>query len=140
MNLLKLYVLGGALVVVGLAVALTVEAQSMGQHGQAPLGTQIAEQSTRACVYPVGGAVTINCSNAAAASSAQLVAWARYVMQCGDDSYWATGAAATGADADANDLWLPEGAYMDFFTTSSVRYMSCLNKTEDSDCRIVRCM
>lgn len=93
---------------------------------------------TKACMYPIGGWTIINCSNAAAAQSAQLVAWSRYVVQCGDDSYLATGDEATD-EADANDGWLPAGAWLEFMTTDVVRYLSCKNKNSDSDCRIWEC-
>lgn len=96
--------------------------------------------ASRACQFPVGGWVIINCSNVAAASSAQLNEWSRYVIQCGDDSYIATDDAATGGLADANDGWIPQGAWLEFLTTESVRYISCLNKNADSDCRIWECL
>lgn len=97
--------------------------------------------AARACLFPTGGWTIINCSNAAAASSAQLNEWSRYVIQCGDDSYIATDDAATGGLADANDGWLPQGAWLEFLTEgeNGVRYVSCLNKNADSDCRIWEC-
>ena len=135
------YTLGFAAVAVACAIvfAPALLAQPMSQNGQAPLGTRIAEQASRACVYPIGGWTIIDCSNVAAAQSAQLTPWARYVIQCGDDSYFATGDEATD-EADSSDGWLPSGAWTDFFTTLDVRYVSCLNKNSDSDCRIIRCM
>jgi hypothetical protein len=96
--------------------------------------------ASRACLFPVGGWTIINCSNAAAASSAQLNEWSRYVIQCGDDSYIATDDAATGGLADANDGYIPSGAWLEFLTTESVRYISCLNINKDSDCRIWECL
>lgn len=93
----------------------------------------------RSCIYPSGGWTIINCSNVAAASSAQLNAWSRYVIQCGDDSYFATGTAATGQDADANDGYIPAGAWTDFSTTDTIRFVSVLNRNSDSDCRILEC-
>ena len=116
-----------------------LSAQPMNQHGQAPLGTLIAQQATRACAYPAGGWTIVNCSAAAAAQSGQLVSWARYVVQCGSDSYFAMGDAATD-EADSSDGWIPSGAWMDLMTTDSVRYFSCLNKADDTDCRYIRCM
>jgi hypothetical protein len=102
------------------------------------LATQQAVARSGACMYPGGGWAIVNCSNVAAASSAQLNEWSRYVVQCGDDSYLATGT-ATGQDADSSDGWLPAGAWLEFITTDSVRFISCLNKTADSDCRILQC-
>ena len=93
---------------------------------------------TRACVYPIGGWTIINCSNTVAAQSAQLAAMSRYVVQCGDDSYIATGDASTD-EADSSDGWLPNGAWLEFLTTDTVRYLSCLNKNSDQDCRIWEC-
>lgn len=113
-------------------------AQPMAQHGQAPTPADLALQATRACSYPVGGWTIIDCSNAAAAQSAQLTSWARYAIQCGDDSYIAWGDEATD-EADTSDGWVPSGAWVDFFTTSTVRYVSCRNKNVDSDCRYIQC-
>lgn len=93
---------------------------------------------TRGCVYPIGGWTKIDCSNAVAAQTGQLSQWARYVVQCFDDSYIATGDESSDT-ADANDGYLPEGAWLDFNTTDTVRYLSCLNKNEDSDCRYWEC-
>ena len=60
-------------------------------------------------------------------------------MQCGDDSYFATGTAASGQDADSSDGWLPSGAWVEFMTTDTIKYISVLNKNSDSDCRILEC-
>ena len=95
------------------------------------------QQATRACIFPSGGWAIVNCSNAAAAASSQLNQWSRYVIQCGVDSYFATGTSAVAADA--NDGWLPAGAWLEFMTTDTVRYASCLNIGSDSDCRILEC-
>jgi hypothetical protein len=107
----------------------------------APQLTNAVESArqTRACVFPAGGWAIVNCSNSAAASSSQLTAWSRYIMQCGDDSYFAPGIAASGVDADSNDGWIPAGAWLEFLTTDTIRYMSVLNKNSDSDCRIIEC-
>ena len=122
-----------ALVCGGYAIA-----QPMTQASVASLPPAINSAASRACLFPVGGWTIVNCSNAAAATSAQLNAFGRYVIQCGDDSYIATGDEATDV-ADANDGWLPTGAWLEFLTTDSVRYISCLNKTIDSDCRLWEC-
>lgn len=121
-----------------LAVGSYAVAQSMQQHSLARLTPDLTQQAQRACVYPIGGWAIVNCSNAAAATSAQLNAWSRYVIQCGDDSYIATGDQVTDS-ADANDGWLPLGAWLEFMTTDSIRYISCLNKNVDSDCRLWEC-
>jgi hypothetical protein len=121
------------LVVCGLAVAQPLSSVSI-----ARLNPELTQQAQRACIFPAGGWTIINCSNVAAATSSQLNAWSRYVIQCGDDSYLATGDEATDV-ADANDGWLSSGAWLEFMTTSTVRYISCLNKTADSDCRIWEC-
>ena len=122
----------GAVGVVGIALA-------QNNAGLAGTNTAFNERAARACLYPSGGWAIINCSNAAAASSAALTQWSRYVVQCGDDSYFATGTAASGQDADSSDGWLPSGAWLEFLTTDSIRYLSCLNKNVDSDCRLLEC-
>lgn len=115
--------------------AFVVLAQPMSQSPQFKLPDDLTNALTRPSVLQIGGWTKIDCSNVAAATSAQLNAWSRYVIQCGDDSYIATGDAVTDL-ADANDGWLPSGAWLEFITTDSVRFISCLNKTVDSDCRI----
>lgn len=126
-------------VMVLIAVAAVAYAQSADLHSLAKLPPDLNAQSGRPCIMPSGGWTIINCSNAAAASSAQLNAYGRYVMQCGDDSYLAAGTAATGQDADSSDGWIPSGAWFEFLTTDTVRFMSCLNKNLDSDCRYFEC-
>lgn len=120
---------------VGVGVVL---AKPQSQNNQVPLMGQLAQQMSRACVFPVDGWTIVDCSNAVAATSAALNQWSRYVVQCGDDSYIATGDAATDV-ADANDGWVPNGAWLEFATTDSVLYISCLNKNSDSDCRYWEC-
>jgi hypothetical protein len=92
-----------------------------------------------ACAFPIGGWTIVNCSNAAAAQSSALNPWSRYVMQCGVNSYVAWGDAATD-EADSSDGYLPAGSWLEFMTTASVRYASCLNIGSDSDCRIIECL
>lgn len=121
-------------VVAGLAIAQPVSSWNV-----ANIDERLAKQATKACIFPSGGWTTINCSNAAAASSAQLNAWSRYAIQCGDDSYFAPGTAASGQDADSADGWIPSGAWLEFMTTDTIRYVSVLNKNADSDCRILEC-
>lgn len=92
-----------------------------------------------ACAFPIGGWTIVDCSAAAAAQSAQLNAWSRYVVQCGVSSYVAWGDASTD-EADSSDGNLPAGSWLEFMTTDSVRYFSCLNIGSDSDCRIIECL
>ena len=115
-----------------------VVAQPLSQHSISPLDPSLTQSAQRACIYPIGGWTIVDCSAAAAAQSSQLNAWGRYVVQCGDDSYIATGDASTDT-ADSSDGWLPAGAWLEFMTTDSVRYLSCLNKNSDSDCRYWEC-
>lgn len=96
------------------------------------------QNASRACKFPIDGWTIINCSNVAAATSAELNDWSRYVIQCGDDSYIATGDESTDV-ADTNDGYLPEGSWLEFITDRDVRYISCLNINVDSDCRIWEC-
>jgi hypothetical protein len=92
----------------------------------------------RACIYPIGGWTIVDCSAAAAAQSAKLTAWSRYVFQCRSDAYFATGDEATD-EADSSDGYAPAGAWIDFATTDAVRYLSCKNVTSDTDCRYIEC-
>jgi len=121
-----------------LLVAAAVVAQPSSQHNLVRTARDLNNQAQRACMFPAGGWTTIDCSNAAAATSAQLNAWSRYVIQCGDDSYFATGDDATDS-ADSSDGYIPEGSWLEVLTTDTVRYMSCLNVTTDSDCRYIEC-
>lgn len=118
-----------------LAVGAVAMAQSMSQNNLASLPDSFAQQAQRAAIHPSGGWTTIDCSDSAAAASAELNAWSRYVIQCGDDSRIAWGLSTV--EADANDGYLPEGAWYEFMTTDSIRYVSCLNVNVDSDCRII---
>ena len=108
------------------------------QHNLGRTDSDFNMESIRPCQFQPGGWTIINCSNLAAATSAQLSQWTRYVMQCGDDSYIATGDEVTDS-ADANDGWLSESDWLTFMTTDTILYMSCLNKNADSDCRIWEC-
>lgn len=116
-----------------------VLAQPASTWSTSPIDPNLAQQTQRACIHPTGGWTIVNCSNSAAASSASLNAWTRYLVQCGDDSYFAPGSAASGQDADSNDGWVPAGAWYEFITTDTVRFYSCLNKNSDSDCRHIEC-
>lgn len=126
------------------ALAVTVAAGAVWAYPktQSPLielDPAKGEARSGACAFVSGGWTIVNCSNAAAASSAALNQWTRYVVQCGDDSYFAPGTAASGQDADASDGWIPSGAWAEFMTTGDVIYYSCLNKNADSDCRHIEC-
>ena len=116
-------------------IAGIVYAQPMSQSPQIKFPDELTNAFTRPSVLQIGGWTKVDCSNVAAATSAKLNAWSRYIIQCGDDSYIATGDEVTDS-ADVNDGWLPSGAWLEFVTTDSIRYISCLNKTADSDCRI----
>lgn len=125
----------GALVLGGLAIAGS--SPNTSPLVELPGGKGVARSG--ACAFPDGGWTIVNCSNAVAASSAALNQWSRYVVQCGVDSYIAWG--DTSADAaDANDGYLPSKSWLEFMTTDSVRYVSCLNIGSDSDCRYIECL
>ena len=109
------------------------------QYSMAHLQGITNQAATKACIFPSGGWTIIDCSNSAAASSSALNQWSRYVIQCGDDSYFATGTAASGQDADTSDGWVPAGGWLEFMTTESIKYVSVRNKNSDSDCRILEC-
>jgi len=132
---MKSFLAAVAVFVVMIAVAFWI---SEGRAALRVLDERTALAATRSCLYPIGGWTIINCSNAAAAQSAALTANARYVIQCGDDSYFAMGDEATD-EADANDGWIPAGAWVDFYTSATVLYASCKNKNIDSDCRVIEC-
>ena len=126
----------GFILSTGLVITGYVIAQPMSQTGIVEL--PYAGNAMRACIYQSGGWTTVDCS-AAAASSAALTKWSRYVVQCTKDSYFAPGTAATSQDADANDGYLPEGAWADFFTTDSIIYYSCLSSASAGKCRHIEC-
>jgi hypothetical protein len=121
-----------------LGIATTARAASESDSPLRELAPPTTAGATRACRFTPGGWTIIDCSAAAAASSAQLNAWTRYVIQCGDDSYFATGT-ATGQAADTNDGWIPSGAWLEFMTDATIRFVSVRNKNSDSDCRIMEC-
>lgn len=119
-----------------LVTGLYVHSQPMDQTKLVQL--PYAAQAGRACIYQPGGWTIVNCS-AAAASSAALNKWSRYIVQCTKDAYFAPGSAATGQDADANDGYLPEGAWADFFTTDQIIYYSCNAAAGSGTCRHIEC-
>lgn len=96
--------------------------------------------NSRACVFPDGGWTKVDCSNVAAATSGQLNAWSRYVVQCGDSSYIAWGSASDMTAADSSDGYIVGGAWLEYQTVGAEgRYFSCLNINSDSDCRYIEC-
>lgn len=135
------------IVVVGMSLLLGVmlldleysQAQTVAQPTLPKQNTVYNTSAVRACKFPIGGWTIVNCSNVAAATSAQLSAWGRYIVQCTDDSYIAWGDEATDV-ADANDGYLPEGAWLEFVTDGTARYVSCLNVNSDADCRYIACL
>lgn len=122
----------------GLSIAAIVMAQPSSQHGLTRTAADLTEYAGRSCIFPAGGWTIVDCSDVAAASSAELNAWTRYVVQCTDDSYFATGT-ATAQDADSSDGYLPDGSWVEMLTTDTVRYYSCLNVNSDADCRHIEC-
>lgn len=133
--------LGTAIVIAAIVIAGSVVlAQNKSQSPLLELGAGHAAARAGACAFTSGGWTIVDCSAAAAASSAQLNAFSRYVVQCTDDSYFAPGTAATGQDADSSDGYVPNGAWLEFVTTGDVRFYSCLNKNADNDCRHIECL
>jgi len=126
------------IVAAALALAGVVYAATQDTPNLLKLSDSYAANASKVCVNPPGGWTIINCSDVAAATSAQLNDWSRYIIQCGVNSYFATGDDAADV-ADANDGYLPAGAWYEFGTTPQVRYVSCLNIGSDSDCRIIEC-
>lgn len=110
-------------------------AKSPTQSEQYPLPDQLTKALTRPSIFQPGGWTIIDCSDVAAARSAALNQWSRYTIQCGDASYLSWGTVTT--TADANDGYIPADAWLEFLTTDTNIYVSCLNKTADSDCRII---
>lgn len=105
------------------------------QSEQYPLPKQLTEALTRPSIFQPGGWTIIDCSDSVAATSAALNQWSRYVIQCGDASYLSWGLSTV--VADTNDGYIPADAWLEFLTTDTNIYVSCLNKTTDSDCRII---
>jgi hypothetical protein len=129
-----LYILlGAALAAAGVAIA-----QPSSQHNLVRTAASFNVESRRECFFPSGGWTIVDCSNVAADTSAQLNAWSRYVVQCGDDSYFATGTSDP-VGADASDGYVPADTWTQFHTTDTVRFFSCLNVNVDSDCRYIEC-
>ena len=89
-------------------------------------------------MFPAGGWVINDCSNAVASTSGALTAWSRYVVQCGVSSYIAWGASGMTA-ADSSDGYVPADSWVEFMATPEVTRFSCLNIGSDSDCRYIEC-
>lgn len=95
---------------------------------------------TRACAMGASPWTAVATSNLAGTYTAALTNGQRYVIQCDDDTYFNPAAVITGADvAAAGDGWIPAGAWYDHVVYTGVLYVSLLNKTKDSDCRIALC-
>ena len=137
MKKIILYVLAGAAAFVAIGGAVAV-ANTITQSRLLWPGDTFTANATRACMFPKGGWTIVDCSNVAAAQSAELNAYSRYVVQCLDDSYFATGDESTD-EADSSDGYLPAGSWLEMLTTASERYFSCLNLNVDSDCRYIEC-
>jgi hypothetical protein len=110
--------------------------QPMSQSGETKLPNP--EQLSRACIYQAGGWTSVDCS-AAAAYSAELNEWSRYVIQCTGDAYWAPGIAGSGVDADSSDGYLPAGSWLDFYTSDLITYYSCEASGSSGICRHIEC-
>lgn len=123
-----------------LLVAGVVAAEATYRSPLIELPPPKAAARSGACSFADGGWTIVNCSNAAAASSAALNPWSRYVVQCGVNSYIAWGDAATSNDADSSDGYIPGGSWVEFVTTDVVKFYSCLNIGSDSDCRHIECL
>ena len=117
----------------------TALAQPMTQPSLAPLPDLLTRNGTRACIFQPGAWTAIACTTAAAAETAALNAWSRYVLQCADDSYFRTGTSAATAAATASDGWLPMGTWLPIFTTNTIKYVGCLNKNNSVGCVILEC-
>ena len=126
----NLLIVAGVLGVLGLGVYV----------GAATLNTSEAESArfSRACIMPAGGWTKVDCS-AAAAYSAELTENTRYIIQCTSDAYIATDDAASGADADSNDGYLPSGEWLELLTTDTIKYYSCDASAGGGDCRHFEC-
>lgn len=95
---------------------------------------------TRACVMAAGSGWTdVNCS-AGVAYSAALTKNTRYIVQAVSGSpYMAVTTAAAGQDADSNDGYLPEGAWLEILVPDATRYLSCNGSSDTSRLRYVEC-
>ena len=128
------YIVAGAV----LMAAGYVAAYSQAQPALASFSDPYLSNTMRSCLFPPDGWTIVDCSDSVAATSEALDPWSRYVVQCNDVSYISWGDDATDV-ADANDGWLPAGAWLEFLTTPRTRYVSCLNVNTDSDCRYIAC-
>ena len=135
MKLRDVLILAAALVLAGGVVYALPPSQS--PLVELPPGKAAARSG--ACQFPIGGWTIVNCSDSAAAQSAELNEWSRYVVQCGVDSYIAWGDASTD-EADSSDGFVPAAAWLEFMTTDSVLFYSCLNIGSDSNCKHIECL
>jgi hypothetical protein len=118
-----------------LLAVLIVCATVLANQGMAtPLRTSAEEfyKLSRPGIPAVGAATTINCSNVASVSSADLGANKRFVIMCTDASYLRFG--ATAPTAAAGDMIIPNGSWYEFGTPDSAFYVACKNVTSDAAC------
>ena len=113
-------------------------AQTLSSGGMASLKPEMTQHAQRDCLFALGGWTTVDCSVAAAAQSAQLNIYSRYIVQCRSDSYIAWGDASTD-EADTADGYMPAGTMLPFMTDLTVRFYSCRNVASDTDCRHIEC-
>lgn len=95
---------------------------------------------TRACDFEAGSGWTeIDCS-AAAAYSAVLTHYTRYVVQAtGGNPYLAITTAGSGQDADSSDGYLKEGEWLILSTPNADRYISCDGSADSSKLVYLEC-
>lgn len=101
--------------------------------------TSVDESSrwTRACVFAAGAATTLDCSNVADADSGALTANTRYVLTCTDSTYVRFG--STAVTAAAGDMIVPNGTWLEFATSDSIRHLSVLNVNINAACYLLEC-
>lgn len=121
-----------------LLLTAVVLAQPVTQSPLVQMPPGLAAARSGACMFPAGGWATVNPDTVTHAVSSQLNAWSRYVIQCTTDTYIAPGTSA--ATADSGDGYLPSGAWLEFMTTDSVRYVSVLSVSSDGTCKLVECL
>lgn len=95
---------------------------------------------TRACEMAAGsGWTAVDCS-AGAAYSAVLTKNTRYLVQAkGGDPYFTVTTAGAAQDADSNDGYLPEGAWLELRVPDAVRYLCCDGSADSSTIVYVEC-
>ena len=130
------FALSAATLIAGMVVAQTEAQPTMTMLNS----SKLMQNMGRPCLHPTGGWTEVDCS-AAAAYSAALNTWSRYVIQAvAGDPYFAVATAGSGQDADSNDGYIPEGAWYEIVTPGDAAYLTCDGSADSSTIRYYECL